>query len=214
MTGFLLKDILVNKKYILTSLTVTACYIVFGFMSNNMSFFIPFLMLFCSMFVLSTFSYDELAGWDMYAITMPITKKEIIYSKYILFLLLHIIAGVFSILTNALNTILIHQPFSKDFYVEIWLFTAAALVFNCIQIPLVVKMGPEKARFAIIAIILVPTLLFIGLNKLEQTEYLQRFLSGLLDHSNQLLLLSPIILLILIFFSMQISVSIFNKKEF
>jgi ABC-2 type transport system permease protein len=214
MYGFILKDILANRKYIYISFGIIPIYFVYGFLLNDMSFFLPFLMLFCTMFVLTSFTYDEMAGWNQYALTMPISRNEIIYAKYLLTFVLNLLAGVLAVLLNVILVFLVRQSLPTDFLLHIWLFTAAALVFNCIQLPIIIKLGPEKARFSLIAILFLPVIAFLGLSKLEAFQGLSTSIAQLARYTDLLLILSPLLVILFIGISMQISVAIFRKKEF
>jgi hypothetical protein len=189
-------------------------YIIYGFMLNDTNFFAPFLVLFCIMFVLSTFTYDDMAGWDMYAITLPTGKNKIVYAKYLISFIFALLGGCLFILISVLQNSAKSQTVSKTEFILIWGYIAAMLLINSIQIPLVIKMGSEKARFALIGIIFVPTLLVLGLKKLELLNTAKNILTELAQYYNLLLWISPILMILIVFLSIKLSIYIYKKKEF
>ena len=52
------------------------------------------------MIFITTFSYDEYNSWDAYAISMPVSRKDIVKSKYIASIILIFIAVIFTIIIS------------------------------------------------------------------------------------------------------------------
>lgn len=171
-------------------------------------------MLFCAMFILTTFSYDDMAGFDMYALTLPTTRNQIVYAKYTLAFLLSLFCGVLSILVSFMDLMINNQQFTKDFFYFAGMYWVGTLLFISIQLPIVIKLGAEKARFAIIAIIFIPTLLIMGLNKLGKLNEIMGFFSHMEEYMNLLVLLVPLVTILCFLLSMGISVLIFKNKEY
>lgn len=44
--------------------------------------------------VISSFSYDDLAHWDSFAATLPVSRRKLVASKYLFLLLLGVLAVV------------------------------------------------------------------------------------------------------------------------
>jgi hypothetical protein len=211
----MLKDILVNKKYLYQAFGVIVLYIIiFGFMSNNFGFVIPFVILFFTMFILTTFQSDEAADWEMYCITLPTARKEIVQAKYMLALLLTLLGTFITILTSLLEAVMKKQNITVDIlYLSIG-FLSASLIYNSIQIPFTIKLGAEKARYAIFSIIFVPALLVLGLYNMGLINNLVELLETLEKNKNLLILAVFITGLLSLIASMRISIMLFQKKEF
>lgn len=214
MIGLIIKDILVNKKYLYVTVGVTLFYILYGIMLNNINFFISFLMLFGFMFILSSFAYDDMAGWDMYVLSMPTSKNQIVFAKYLLSLLFILLASIISILVNVITEVFKNNSVSKEAFITIWIYIGIALLFDSIQIPLVIKLGSEKARYAILAIIFIPTLLFMFIRKLGKLNILKQIAFYFYKYSDLLLKISPFIILLILFLSLKLSIYFYSKKEF
>lgn len=209
MTGLILKDLLVNKKYILLGGLVSIVYIFI-----EIDFVIPYIMLYCVMYILSTFAYDDQVNWDLYALTLPTTRNDIIYAKYILALLTSFLGILIGYIVSLFYVIIRNQEMSKERLYIIGSSWLISLIFNSIQLPLVIKLGAEKARFAILAIVFLPVVLVMGLNKMDMLGDVTLILLNLKNHINLLVYLISILTLICYVISIKISVLIYKKKEF
>jgi len=90
MKGLIIKDILNLKKNLNTLLVLVIFYAFLGYRSGDPSMLIAMIVLLLTMMSITSISYDDLAKWDKYALAMPISRKNIVLSKYILAVLLSI----------------------------------------------------------------------------------------------------------------------------
>lgn len=215
MAGLILKDFLVNKKYCFLGGLVSIAYIfIYAFMLDNVDFVIPYIMLFSVMFILATFSYDNMADWDMYALTLPTSRNAIVYAKYILAFLTTFIGILTGIIVSIMYVVVRNQEMSKERLYLIGLSWVFSMLFNSIQLPLVIKLGAEKARFAILAVIFIPVVIVMGLSKMDMLGDVTNILINFKKYINLFVYLIPIVTLICYLISMSISTNIFKKKEF
>ena len=93
MKSLLLKDLYnmrTNVRYLLVMMLVFAV----AFIPNG---YLNFLFITSTMFsvmMVSTFSYDEYAKWNRYALVMPIQKRDIVAGKFLMAVLFSLF-GVF-----------------------------------------------------------------------------------------------------------------------
>lgn len=161
MKGLVLKDFLNLRKMGLTFLLLIALFAVIFGMQGDYSFVGVIIIPFCLM-VVTTMSYDDVAGWNAYAVTMPVSRRDIVLSKYctmVLFCLLGVmIGGAMMVVLSLFGK----TPLTLD---SLWVLggiLAVALVFGSLMIPLIYQFGAEKARFVLIMVALAPTALVIG----------------------------------------------------
>lgn len=214
MMGFIIKDILANKKYLYITCGVTFFYIIYGSMMDDFNFFFSFLMIFGVMFILSTFSYDDMAGWDMYALTMPALKSKIIMAKYMLSLIFILFSGALVLALNVLASFIKDTSITKETMITLWIYICIALLFNSIQIPLIIKFGAEKGRFIILAIFFTFTLSIMAMEKYSQMQTIKNIFSNFETHSDTLLILSPLFMFLILLISIKFSTHIYSNKEY
>ena len=151
------------------------------------------------LFPITALSYDEKAKWEHYALTMPISRNMLVWSKYLL-VLLFLLAGELLLLLVSL-----FQP-------EIGpalLVPGIVLFLNSILLPVAFKLGVEKSRYITVAIMLLPTLVLLLMEKLGvQPPQL----------SARLLALLPLLLLafsvLLFYLSGLLSCRLYRGREF
>ena len=174
MKGLILKDLYNIKNYVRTIFFILLIMSVLVIKDNMISFLYIFYSSFiCVKLISSTFSLDEYCGWNKYCLITPVSRKQIVLSKFITM-------GIFSLSGLILSTfieIIIKVSFYKisiDSIINIIvLFIVsflASLFFGSIVILFTYKMGTEKSRlyvnfiFFIILAIFAIFISMIGLN--------------------------------------------------
>jgi ABC-type transport system involved in multi-copper enzyme maturation permease subunit len=210
MIGLLLKDIYTMRQYVKTLLFMLVFFAVISAgLDNPATFFEGFIILMSMMLTISSFSYDDLAKWDRYALTLPVSRKEIVAAKYLLSIVLCVAATVISFLIAAI--VLAVKPV-EGFGTTEQLYATAAIIsiaffFTGVLLPLTFKFGVEKSRLLMFVIFAAPSAAVIALNKLGISMPTEASLMSFLK-------LLPLIVILLYYLSYRLSVRIFSKKEF
>lgn len=137
MKGLLLKDWYALRGQAGRLFFLIALYIVIGEFSAGIG---SIGILLCAMLPTSCLAYDERAKWDRYALSMPLSVKDLVVSKYLLgYLMLG--AGA------ALKLLVIVLPIGNGSnFVSFVLTIAAALLYLALQLPILFKFGTESGR--------------------------------------------------------------------
>ncbi len=206
MKGLIIKDILNLKKQAKIMLFFILFYGVMSFATkdSNMATFILVLML--SMMVITSFAYDDVAKWDKYALSMPITRKEAVASKYVLMVISNIFGAVLSILMSLVTGTLLKTLNVKDMLLFTGSAVGVSIIFISIIMPLIYKFGVEKARLMVFIVVAIPMLIgFLVAN------------SGMNPPSDDvvkgLIYASPIFAILIVAISYMISCKIYMNKE-
>lgn len=208
MKGLILKDFFNLKKSGRSIVFILAFYVLYAFMMDSTSFITGMIVLLCTMLAITSFSYDDLAKWDKYALSLPITRKDMILSKYILAFILSVLGVVIAFAASMIVSKLKTPVAIEDLLLASYVVFAIALIFISILLPLIYKFGVEKSRLFIMLVFGVPAALFFLLASLP--------LGLQLPTESQLMLLlkiSPVIIIILQFISFTISLNIFKNKD-
>lgn len=212
MKGLLLKDFLILKecKQIVLLLLF---YIVISFLTNNFSFVSAILIMYTTIFVLTTFSYDAYSKWEKYSLCFPVSRKDLVLSKYLFFLLL-LAGAVFISLTLSVSFLLfINQTPNKELILETIFsmigISTYAVFFISVLFPIVFKIGIEKSRTLMMIIMAVPFLLFAFLGYNHMLPFRE------LSEQTVILFLCVLFLLSFcaLFASFFLSLKIFVKKD-
>ena len=219
MKGLLIKDfkLMLNQKnffiLIVLILGATACFLDFDYY-----FLIGYFMFICSLFTISTISYDEFDNGNAFLFTLPFSRSRYVEEKYCF----GILAGTCSWFLSFVITTIIQMINSNNFIFSDWMLSTLVMlpimfVMLAILIPFQLKYGSENGRIAII--------IFLGggfvvcyllANLLAQSQINFNALISFINNVDPLIILLIIfaICLAILFVSMQISKRIVLKKEF
>lgn len=217
MIGLILKDLVNLKRYGRTLAIVIAIYAVMSFINKDASMFNSIFTVVLAMITISSYSFDEAAKWDSYALSMPVNRKDIVKSKYYLLLIISALGlGVNLIFSIGINLYIGSDNFLKGF--EFSLIGAMGLLFlNSIIIPFITKLGVEKARIIMIIVFMLPTgIIYLGMNTLNNGTLI--IPKQIIEIGNLILqykyIIVPIAIIIVLSISYNVSVKIYQKKQF
>lgn len=206
MKGLIIKDLLALKKQGKLFLGLFAFYFIYAIALKNISM-LSMITVLCVMLPMTTMAYDERSKWDKYALSMPISRKTIVLSKYLFSILLDVLGVLIVAVTSTIIVYFSNEMEILEALFMAVLFGAISLLFLSVMLPILFKYGVEKARLLIIVIILIPVLFGALIPRL-----------GLKPPSEEMFKLganlSPVILIAILFLSIKLSINIFNKKEF
>ena len=214
MKGLILKDLLNLRENLITIIIMCLFYTLL-FSTLNPTFLSGMITILFAMQILTTFSYDDYSKWNMYALSLPITKKQLVLSKYILGISFIIFGGVFSFILTSLLSLFKGSFILGDLVASIIGSTGIMILMILILLPLIFKYGVERSRIMLLAIFAIPTVLILIISKVLA-------LTGIpFPSEEQLNALLPVICiiatLILIagsYVSYMTSVKIVTKKEY
>ena len=223
MKGLIIKDLLNLSSY-KTTLFLILIFCSMGMIGTDAVNFAPtFITVMIGMIVLSTFNYDEASHAEKYIVALPLTRKEIVMSKYVLAIVGNILGGIIGIIltiiiVNAMNVIRPDDLIRLDY--QGLLVTVISGIFGvaliqAIQIPSVYRFGAEKGRIQMFLLIFLLVLMIAGagflitkigfdINMEEINHFMNRF--GI-----------PVLILVsavLYYISYKISYKILKKKEY
>ena len=208
MKGLFLKDLFILRQYGKTFLVVIAAFVIFsmifaGGAGGSYGVIISFLF---AMLPLITFSYDTASGWNTYAMTLPVGRRSLVSSKYLL-AFLSAVAGTAVAFLADLAGRAAHGGFNwKERLLTAYLILLVILLFQQIMLPLMLKLGPEKGRVIMMLLFAVPFLAVFLLMK-----------SGMPIPGEEAIrkaaFLAPLLIVVLEILSFLISCRICEKQE-
>ncbi len=215
MNGLLYKDLLnltPTLKYV-AFMALIFC-VVFIPLGNELPVYI-ILIMFGALLPTTAISFDTAARWDKYAVSLPVTRREIVAARYQLMVGGICVAGIISLIIAVAMMILmpgegIFLPYFSPLMLMV-LFVACGLLLGSIALPLTLKFGVEKMRYIIMVIALTPVVVIFGMSFFAD-------LSGITPTDPVLM---PVIIGVLlavtaifVYVSFRLSVRIYAKKEF
>ena len=217
MKGLILKDFINLRKTLKIMAAFMLLYAVLALITKDASFFTVLFTVVFALLLLNTYSSDEMSKWDGFALTMPVKRETIVQGKYVVMLLLTLGGFGLSILFSTIVNAVIKKPDILE-NVNGFVGAGAGIIFSyCIMIPIITKVGSEKARIFLIAVYALPVIAISFLSSAIEKGELQvpeALVHGWTTFIKNAYVIVPPVLLIALGISYVISVRIYRKKEF
>lgn len=207
MKGLLFKDIINLKKQAKILIVFAVIYMVMSFSTGNVSFLIGMMTILCTVLTITSLSYDDLANWDRYALSMPIERKTIVISKYVLGIGLCAFSAIIITLITLISSLFMKELSITETFFTLYIVSIIALIMISVCLPLMFKFGTEGGRMILLLVIGLPTILVVLLGKIGVPLPSEEFLYSLLW-------VLPIIVIAIMIISIMISIKVYYKKEF
>lgn len=209
MTSLILKDLIMLKSYAKTLIIMIGFFALVTF-SNDASFLSGMIILILAMLPVTSFSFDQQSKWDLFSQTLPVSRKQLVWSKYLLGLIAIGSGVVIASLLNGVILLLKNQPVDLlELVVANIVIAYAGILFLAVLIPLVYQFGVEKSRLISLAVLAVPSLLAVGLSRAGVSfAWLDSIAPALLFG------ISSLVVVLVFLLSTFVSIRIYSKKDF
>lgn len=211
MKPLIIKDIYVLARTMKLYLVLMICYAALGVSGN--SFFYYFPIIFASVLPLTVYSYDEQSHFTGFSLTLPVTRRALVLSKYAL--------GFFLTGSAAIIVILFHECFLLLPLEETPAFSLLGLlVISCVgllamdlNLPLILWLGAEKGRLFYIITICASAVIVSGSTVgVKPAGSFPPLAHGISSGVAAAIAVSFLLLATLV--SVMVSLKIFDKKSF
>ena len=158
MTGLIWKDALVMRKNIRFYVIFMLAYFGLAVLGVfDASIVISFSTVIIMVLPISCFSFDETAKWDRFCRSLPLEPRDIVGARYLFTLLILLVLAACSSVCAVLFTLMDLGSASLIENIASMLGSMGAGLFIVdFMLPLCYKLGPERARPYLFAVILIP----------------------------------------------------------
>lgn len=216
MKGLIIKDLCVLKNQMKTLLLVLAFFIIFSIINEDATFILFLVPFYMIMILITTFNYDEFNKWDSYCNSLPLSRKEIVKSKYILFNATSLIVLIVGILSSLIIPNFIKNTTFESLFASIIGVAFGICLVISLLIPFYYKFGANKGRIMLFLCIVILALIIGMITSLDifNNKEILNLLNSLNNLSLGMITLLLIILTsIVMSISYYISVRIYKNKE-
>ena len=204
MKGIILKDLLVLKNALRTVVAFILMFGIIGVVSDS-GYMITFAGVYAAILPMTSMAYDERCGFNRFANVLPINKNAIVYSKYIVGLMLAFAAAVVSLI------IMLIGKGSDGIAEVIASCIAVPMFYQSVLMPAMFKFGVEKSRLIVLGAFVLPTMILAMVFNGGSGE---AFLAALDAMAPQKLVLAGAVIIAVFYAaSVALSVAICKKKE-
>ena len=216
--GLIIKDILQLKNYKKTLIVFILIFTLTSISGTDGTGNMLAIMLTLGfgMFSMASFNYDELNKADRYILTFPLTKKQVVLSKYILVIGSTVIGSILGTILGFIVTFAINKQVSN---IEELILAGLGGIFGiglieAIQIPCVYKWGAEKGRIQMVIVTAFVALLTGGVMFIGEKVNIQFTSNNILDMlSGFLPLIFIVVTIVMYYISYKVAYKIYEKKE-
>lgn len=212
MKGLILKDFINLKSTFKTYIFIMLVFAFVFIPSGNVTLF-GVIIFMSTLLVITTIAYDDLAKWDTYALTMPITRKKMVASKYFVMVILGVFGLMISLVMGLISFQFSNGVYLEEIFLTILIVYLMALIFGSTIIPLIYRFGIEKARLLILLVALIPGIFILIVQNIFGLNALEKVLMDLSDYWF-IYMLVALLMIAYVFGSYLISTKIYSKKEF
>ena len=216
MKGLIIKDLCVLKNQMKTLLLLLAFFVIFSIINEDATFILFLIPFYMIMILITTFNYDEFNKWDSYCNSLPLSRKEIVKSKYILFNATSLIVLILGIIASFIIPNFIENTTFESLFASIIGVAFGICLVISLLIPFYYKFGSSKGRIMLFLCIVILALLIGMITSLDifNNKELMNLLNSLNNLSLGMITLLLIILTsIVMSISYYISVRIYKNKE-
>lgn len=208
MNVLVVKDLMNLRQSLKTMVILILVFAVIFIPTGNTTTLSFLLVIFASMFPLTSMVYDDMVKWDRYALTMPLSRKDMVAGKYQLMLLMLGIGIGLSLLITAIGVTAAPALFltAVNPFQFILAVGSLGLVYGSVLLPVLYRFGTENTRFIMIGSMIVIGALLLGTFVL--------FGGILADISILFWILPPAIALVCLAASYRIALRVYMNKEF
>lgn len=165
MKAMLYADWMNLRRSMKTILIVVAVIAVASLTWENNASFVSFILVMLSLMVPATLmSSDYAYGWDKLSLSLPVSRRDVVSSKFAISLLVNLTVAALSMICIAGMNAFGGDATAED-VMGMLACEAVVLALMGIEIVLVLQFGPERGRYLLIGVVWVPILLLTVVKK-------------------------------------------------
>lgn len=165
MKSLLIKDFYNLRKSLLVIFIIDAIFyaIVFLPSSGPEAFTAASTMMFSAV-ALTSYTYDDESGWNTYALATPISRKDLVLSKFVVLILYTLIGLLIGMIESLVYVAFSGISFDLSFYlIACALFFSFSMFVGSVYIYLISRFGMNTSKLLVLGMYVVPVLLLDGL---------------------------------------------------
>ncbi|HJJ41766.1 MAG TPA: ABC-2 transporter permease [Methanocorpusculum sp.] len=156
MNALLLKDLVNLKRSFKMLIFIVAIFGIIFIPTGGLAGFLCILMFIAVSLTINSLAYDNIAEWDEYALTMPISRKDIVSAKYRLLIMFIACGFIISIAFIAALYFALPQLFAEfvNPFIQTVIVFCVGIILGSVMLPITYKFGTEHARYIMIIVMI------------------------------------------------------------
>lgn len=170
MKAMLYADWMIFRQSLRSLLFVIAVFVATAFVQGGTMFF-NFIVVFLSMMVpITLFSADKAYGWNRLSLTLPVLRRDVVASKFVMGALINFAMLAVGLIMNVIYAAYEQSAVLVESIGGMLACEVAVFLMMGVLMMLSFRFGIEKARYIIMACVWVPVLGMFVLEKLAVVQ--------------------------------------------
>ena len=165
MKAMLYADWMNLRRSMKALLVVVVVMVLAAATTGNGLSFVPAMLCMLSLMVPATLmSSDHAYGWDKLSLSLPISRRDVVSSKFVVSLLVNLAVAALGIICIAGMNAFAGDAMAEDM-MGMLACEAVGLALMGIELVLILRFGPERGRYFLSAVVWVPIILLTVVKK-------------------------------------------------
>ena len=178
MKAMLYADWLNFRQSIRSMLFILVVFAFTAFTWGKTMFFIMIVAMLSILLPATLCASDQAYGWDKLSLSLPILRREVVQSKFLLGLLVNLALFLLSAAMTAAYSLVDPSTSMTENMLSLFAGELIALFLMGVMFVITFRFGVEKSRYILIAVVWIPILAMAGLVKFD-------IIPGIVDAINQ-----------------------------
>lgn len=178
MKAMLYADWLNFRQSIRSMLFILLVFAFTAFAWGRTMFFIMIVAMLSILLPATLCASDQAYGWDKLSLSLPILRREVVQSKYLLGLLVNLMLFVSAAAMTAAYSLVDPSASITENMLSLFVGELIALLLMGVMFAVTFRFGVEKSRYILIAVVWIPILTMAGIVKFD-------IIPGIVDVINQ-----------------------------
>ena len=207
MKALIYKDLCLLRSYFRSLVLMFVFYLLIGVLNQNSSIFAALVGVLCIISSITSFSYDQFCGWDLYCASLPVGRRTMVLAKYGLVMLLTLSGMAIMTVSGLLLSLVGWGGDSADILPGTLGAGSACCLMVMVLLPFIYRYGVEKGR---IILMILSVAIFSGFFAAAEFQVF----SGFSEMSFRMFLyFYPLLLVLACVVSYQVSCRFFEAKD-
>ncbi|MDD5873763.1 MAG: ABC-2 transporter permease [Clostridia bacterium] len=154
MKGLLIKDLYIIKGYGIWTVAICVIFAAVSMIEGSDTF-LMFTAMYSALVSVNTMAYDERGHWDTYADSLPVSRAQVVISKYLMPFAAMLIVWVIYIAGRMTANVCMGTDTSANIVsTSVYMWTAWSLIASILY-PFLFRFGVEKGKVVYILMIMI-----------------------------------------------------------
>lgn len=167
MKAMLYADWLNFRQSIRSMLFILVVFAFAAFAWSGPMFFIMIVVMLSIMMPATLCASDQAYGWDKLSLSLPILRREVVGSKYLMGLLANLALCTLAAVMTVVYSLVDPSAVLSENLVSLLCGEIIALLLMGLMLAITFKFGVEKSRYILIAVVWIPILAIAAIVKFE-----------------------------------------------